>query len=120
VGGDDVGGGCDSGAELGGAGSSRALADEAAKYLAAAGRRASGRRDLHAATALLRRARSLAADGSPVERRLGLELSGVLISAGSVDEAAEVLRNVQMAAAAADDPVATAYARLRPATIVQP
>src|SRR5262249_18991055 len=106
-------------AELGGAESSRALADEAAKYLAAAGRRASARRDPPAATALLRRARSLAADGSPVERRLGLELSGVLISAGSFDEAAEILRNVEMAAAAAGDPVATAYARLELATIVQ-
>ncbi len=99
-------------AELGGAEAARGLADEAAEYLGAAGRRAAGRRDLHAAANLLRRARSLAAQGSATDRRLGLELASVLEDGGAFGEAGEVLRAVRRAAEAAGDTVYEAHARV--------
>jgi tetratricopeptide (TPR) repeat protein len=98
--------------ELGSPDSSRLLAEEAIGRLAAAGRRAADRRDLHAAAALLRRARSLAHDGSSSARSLGIELASVLFDAGTFDEAGETLRTVEHESEAADDAVAAAHARL--------
>ena len=99
-------------AELGSADSSRALADEAVEQLVTAGRRAADRRDLHAATALFRRARSLTEDGSPCDRRLGIELASVLFNAGVFDDAVDVLRGVERTAEATDDTVTASHARL--------
>src|SRR5262249_43003561 len=83
------------------------------------GRRAHERRDLHAAASLLRRARALAEDGSHEDRRLGLDLASALAEAGEFDDARAVLRDVEDAAAAAGDEVATAHARVDLASIAE-
>jgi len=106
-------------AELGTADVARPLAEEAVGRLAAAARRAAGRRDLHAAAAFLRRGRSLAIAGSAVDRRLGIELASVLFDAGVFDEAGDTLRAVERAGEEADDAVAVAHARLGLCMIAQ-
>jgi tetratricopeptide (TPR) repeat protein len=90
----------------------RPLAGEAARHLAAAGRRALARRDLWAAAGLLERARSLLPVASRDYRQAGLDLGYALAHAGVFADAQAVFEDVEREADAASDRVHVAHARI--------
>ena len=89
----------------------RALAHRAAGLLGSAGRHAFAREDWHAAITFLRREVALAQDSADA-RGAELLLAEALDETGAYAEAAAVLDEVESAAAAADDAIAAARARL--------
>jgi tetratricopeptide (TPR) repeat protein len=89
-----------------------AIGIDAASRLAAAGRRAFARSDMHAAASLLRRATALLASGNPTRLDLLPELGEALMEMGEFVEARAVLAQAVTAAEHAGDERLNASARL--------
>jgi DNA-binding SARP family transcriptional activator len=90
----------------------RELARRAADRLGAAGLRAFGRGDIHAAVSLLSRAAALLPDDDPKRLELLPELGEALRSGGQIARSEEVLAEAIEAAAAAGNPAVEEHARL--------
>jgi class 3 adenylate cyclase/tetratricopeptide (TPR) repeat protein len=84
----------------------------AAVHLAAAGRRAAARGDMDASATLLSRAVALQPHGDRERLALLPEIGNALVEAGRFDDASRILREAIDEAAAADEPLILAHARV--------